>query len=763
MEQWSGKGSKGSAHWNYSRNGTDAKWAFLFKRPMKSRLVELNNRKWVRREDPGGGTSYNRDSPNDVGGTYRQSNDGEGFERFSRSTEKLIDESEVCVISDRSTQSFTSSFSFLDEGVSCPISNRWLVLDDSLLDDRGKIRMEPVSKGECVRSLEGERCEGGDDFLGSGSEEGGTGRAFRGCYTESEEGAAVSMGLEMVAYSREEESESLRPGCQHDEEMVRHLGWVQDIVDDGLIGNSVLHTPLAVREPDLLWDDGDKLTSGMPQEEVSKWVLKRVSGFGKFLGVSFDGYEDRTMKLFADIEEKWRKGTASDIKRGGNKTNKGERELKRLQCSINYEGSKRGGERGNGEVVKETKLSEVSREGAKEIWGNRWAEWVHLDAVGAAGGVWVLWDSRVVEKIEEEYGLFSVSCLFKNVMDGFQWVFTGVYGPVIDRHRGDLWDELSAMAYRWDAPWCVGGDFNVVRFPYERLGCNAVSRNMRRFSDFINEVGLVDPPLSGSNFTWFGDHGNRCMSRIDRFLFSTSWEEHFSNVAQFSLPRPISDHTPILLDSGGIRHGRTPFRFENMWLLTEGFTERVGEWWKSYLVAGKSSFILAKKLNLLKRDLRIWNSETFGRLEVQKAKVVDVIRHWDLEEQARALREEDRLLRDNAKEEFGDRVLTKDEEISSGIADFYESLFREEEVFRPRVDGTDFDSISGEDASWLERPFDEAEVVAALKALNGDKAPGPDGLTTCRTESKLKGVLDMSMSQTAGTLVREADQLVGAS
>ncbi|KAH7856525.1 hypothetical protein Vadar_002478 [Vaccinium darrowii] len=331
-----------------------------------------------------------------------------------------------------------------------------------------------------------------------------------------------------------------------------------------------------------------------------------------------------------------------------------------------------------------------------------------MDAVGAAGGVWVLWDSRVVEKIEDY----------------------GVYGPAIDRYRGDLWDDLAAMEYRWDAPWCVWGDFNVVRFPYKRLGCNVVSRNMRRFSDFINEVGLVDPPFSGSNFTWYGDSGNRCMSRIDRFLFSTSWEEHFANVAQFSLPRPVSDHTPILLDGGGIRHGRTPFGFENMWLLTEGFTERVGEWWKNYSVVGKPSFILAKRLNLLKKDLRIWNSETFGRLEVLKAEVVDVIRHWDMEEQARVLMDEkgfyEIMLKKSSARLQSERVLTKEDEISSGIADFYKGLFREEEAYRPRVDGTEFDNISGEDASWLERPFEEAEVAAALKALNGDKAPRPD-------------------------------------
>ncbi|KAG5531626.1 hypothetical protein RHGRI_026295 [Rhododendron griersonianum] len=70
------------------------------------------------------------------------------------------------------------------------------------------------------------------------------------------------------------------------------------------MGKGFVYNPLAIKEPDGEWNVEDKLVSGMSQEDVSKWVLKRISGFGKFLGVSFDGFEDRTMQLFSDIEEK---------------------------------------------------------------------------------------------------------------------------------------------------------------------------------------------------------------------------------------------------------------------------------------------------------------------------------------------------------------------------------------------------------------------------------------------------------------------------
>jgi hypothetical protein len=46
---------------------------------------------------------------------------------------------------------------------------------------------------------------------------------------------------------------------------------------------------------------------------------------------------------------------------------------------------------------------------------------------------------------------------------------------------------------------------------------------------------------------------------------------------------------------------------------------------------------------------------------------------------------------------------------------------------RPLLDGLNFNVIQGEDASWLERPFEEDEVTLVVRNMNGDKSPGPDG------------------------------------
>jgi len=69
-------------------------------------------------------------------------------------------------------------------------------------------------------------------------------------------------------------------------------------------------------------------------------------------------------------------------------------------------------------------------------------DWVVLDADQMTGGVLIMWDRRVFEKLEVLVGLFSVSIQWKGVEDGFIWACSGVYGPNDNNMRSYMWDEL---------------------------------------------------------------------------------------------------------------------------------------------------------------------------------------------------------------------------------------------------------------------------------------------------------------------------------
>jgi hypothetical protein len=268
-----------------------------------------------------------------------------------------------------------------------------------------------------------------------------------------------------------------------------------------------------------------------------------------------------------------------------------------------------------------------------------------------------MWDDRVVERVEEAVGTFSISCKFRNVSSGFEWAFSGVYGPNRNAERRLFWEELSGICSWWDVPWCVGGDFNTVRFPSERVGSDQTSPAMRDFSDFISSLGLLDIPMEGGSMTWSNFMSR---SRLDRFLFSPSLEDHFSKIIQRRLPLLLSDHFPVLLICGYLQKRKSPFRFENMWLKEAGFHDKVKQWWESYIFAGSSSFILAQKLKALKVDLRKWNVEVFGDVNVRKNTLLTSIQHLDGLEEEGQLSVEDKMARDHLKSDF-EHVLLMDE------------------------------------------------------------------------------------------------------
>ena len=171
--------------------------------------------------------------------------------------------------------------------------------------------------------------------------------------------------------------------------------------------------------------------------------------------------------------------------------------------------------------LQEMKLGEVDRRLIKSLWECPHLDWLSMGSNGASGGILLLWDKRVLEKMDEAAGQFSLSCKFRNVYNQFEWIFTGVYGSNTDRERRALWEELTGIISWWDAPWCIGGDFNVVRFPSEKSGQGPYSTAMQDFSDFIADFGLLDTPLEGGKFTWSNNREVPTMSKLDRFLFST--------------------------------------------------------------------------------------------------------------------------------------------------------------------------------------------------------------------------------------------------
>ena len=89
--------------------------------------------------------------------------------------------------------------------------------------------------------------------------------------------------------------------------------------------------------------------------------------------------------------------------------------------------------------------------------------------------------------------------------------------------------------------------------------------------------------MSGRQYTWANWLQTPTYEKVDRMLMATEWEEQFPLSNVIALTRDISDHTPLLLNTGdsSSNSSQSRFKFELGWLLRDGFMDMVKEVWES--------------------------------------------------------------------------------------------------------------------------------------------------------------------------------------
>ena len=170
--------------------------------------------------------------------------------------------------------------------------------------------------------------------------------------------------------------------------------------------------------------------------------------------------------------------------------------------------------------LQETKWRSCANKIIRSLIPNRFVKSAASCSEGASCGIVGQWASRLVQLVGLEESCHTLSCKFLNCGDNFSWVFTGLYGLSKRDLKEDLWEDLGAIRGMWEDPWCIGGDFNVLRSSKERNREGRWLGDMRRFFQVIDDLVLKDLPLKGGRFTWINGPGNQRMARLDRFLVS---------------------------------------------------------------------------------------------------------------------------------------------------------------------------------------------------------------------------------------------------
>ncbi|CAK8578049.1 unnamed protein product [Lathyrus sativus] len=289
-------------------------------------------------------------------------------------------------------------------------------------------------------------------------------------------------------------------------------------------------------------------------------------------------------------------------------------------------------------------------------------------------------------------------------------------------------------------------------------------------------MNLTDLPAVGNKFTWFNSSGN-CRSRLDRFLVDDTAISMLSLLNQLVGDRDVSDHMPVWLKSNFVNWGPKPFRSFNCWLSHKDFIPFVKKSWCSYHVSGSHCNILIKKFSVLKSDIRNWNRNVFGWLDLKIEKNVsnlnslemniDLISSSNLaelnkdrlraqEEMWKNLRIKESMLAqksrlkwlqdgDHNSKFFHDSLRARyrsncisairtgvglEEEpdaIKSEAVKYFKERFKSNSSPKFTFDFDHIVCLAEEDRNCLEADFSLAEVRSAVFSCDGNKCPGTDG------------------------------------
>ncbi|XP_072076532.1 uncharacterized protein [Arachis hypogaea] len=211
-----------------------------------------------------------------------------------------------------------------------------------------------------------------------------------------------------------------------------------------------------------------------------------------------------------------------------------------------------------------------------KIWGNGCAGWEYVGSDRTSGGLLLMWEDgffKMRNYYKGDRWLCVEGILSKNPIN---CAFFLVYGA----HTRDeklVWEELSYVAGLCPGAYCFWGDFDEIVQVEERRGSDSLPLSTQDFENWINDMGLVDLPITDRKFTWF--RGKSC-SRIDRALVSLELIEAFPETHLRGGPQGLLDHCPIIVEDKRLRDGPRPFRSLDLWFTHEGFLRMVKEEWR---------------------------------------------------------------------------------------------------------------------------------------------------------------------------------------
>ncbi len=267
------------------------------------------------------------------------------------------------------------------------------------------------------------------------------------------------------------------------------------------------------------------------------------------------------------------------------------------------------------------------------------------------------WNSALFEFVRVWEGQFSLTVVLKRKEDGSTFTVSNVYGPTGSNSKDPFFEELRFIGSWATGAWTVLGDFNVLLSSLDKNGPLSRPSASLAFRNIIRDLGLIDLPLLNKAFTWSNGRRLPVLERLDRAFVSSDWLSLFPRSTLRALPRPRSDHSPLLLAAFSFISAPQLFRFEAYWLRLPGFRDVVHSTWVSAVSGPQLGSSFSTKIASVEKALSTWSVGLSSLLKRQASICLRWIEWLDKAEEFRSLSLEEGILRAQLKMRFGELSL----------------------------------------------------------------------------------------------------------
>jgi hypothetical protein len=432
--------------------------------------------------------------------------------------------------------------------------------------------------------------------------------------------------------------------------------------------------------------------------------------------------------------------------------------------------------------LQETKREAIDPAFMKKLAPKRFNKFAFSPSRGASGGILMGWNHSIFAGQVVEINRFSITVLFSSRHDDSRWKLTTVYGPCHGTERDQFVDWLYNLNISDSENWMLVGDFNFYRSAEDRNRSGGNVSDMNTFNAIISNLGILEIPLKGRNFTWSNMQQAPLLEQLDWCFTSLNWTIDFPNTLLLPLAKPTSDHLPCVVQIGTKIPKANVFRFENFWVQHPGFLDVVEQAWNMEVRASASDSIIVAKMKNLRRALKKW-SKGLSKINSLIKNCNDVMLILDKLEELRPLFIQERNLRAIIKNQIGRLLKYRNEfwrkrytirwvKLGDENTKFFQAAATERyrintitsiesdegatftgheekaavlwEAYKNRMGRTespqmlfDLDNLiqAQEITEDLISPFTTDEIDDIIKKMPPDKAPGPDGFNGCFLKS----------------------------